>query len=170
MFLGDARKGSIFCYNQCVKTTILSLQDLEQFADSFVIALVPREWATVVALHGELGAGKTTLSQMIAKRLGIEEIVQSPTFVIMKSYPITKDPRFTRLVHLDLYRIESQTELEVLKFSELLADPSALVLVEWAERAGALMPRDALDVSIEMRAGENGEMIREITYVRQFKA
>ena len=153
-----------------MKTTVNSLSDLEQFADSFVIALVPRAWATVVALHGELGAGKTTLSQMIATRLGVTDMVQSPTFVIMKSYPITKDPRFTKLVHIDLYRIESTSELEVLKFNELLADPNALVLVEWAERASALMPHDALDVSIDMHAGENGEMVREITYVRQFKA
>lgn len=151
-----------------MKTTISTLADLEQFADSFVKALVPRNWATVVALHGELGAGKTTLSQMIAKRLGVEETVQSPTFVIMKSYPLT-DPRFTKLVHIDLYRIESDNELEVLKFNELLLDPTALVLVEWAERASALMPRDALDVSIEMR-DENAVMVREITYVRQFKA
>lgn len=153
-----------------MKTTITSLGDLEQFADSFTISLVPRKWATVVGLHGELGAGKTTLSQMVAKRLGVQEMVQSPTFVIMKSYPITTDPRFTKLVHIDLYRIESESELEVLKFKELLDDGSALVLVEWAERAGGLMPRDTLDVSFEMKAGENGEMIREITYVRQFKA
>ena len=89
--------------------------------------------ATVVAFDGELGAGKTTLVQAIAKELGVEEIVTSPTFVIAKWYR-TNHSDFYTLVHIDAYRIESEQELSTLGFAGLLREPKALVVIEWPER------------------------------------
>ena len=86
--------------------------------------------AAIVALSGDLGAGKTTLAQAIARELGVKESVISPTFVIMKSYPIVRGP-YKQLIHIDAYRLNSETELEKLGWAELAGDPKNLILIEW---------------------------------------
>lgn len=89
--------------------------------------------ATILALSGPLGAGKTSLVKELAKCLGVAETVVSPTFVIAKWYtPTTED--FSTLVHIDAYRIDSEEELVPLGFSKLLTQPKTLVVIEWPER------------------------------------
>ena len=89
--------------------------------------------ATILALKGDLGAGKTTLVQSIANSLGVKEIVVSPTFVIAKWYKAShKD--FENLVHIDAYRIESESELENLGFKDVVSKPKTLVVIEWPEK------------------------------------
>ncbi len=105
------------------------------------------EHAVVVALLGELGAGKTALAQQIAHVLGVTDAITSPTFVIQKSYK-TSDADFKTLVHIDAYRIEDLKELTVLGFEKLLRAPKTLVLIEWANRIEALLPKDTLCVSL----------------------
>jgi len=95
--------------------------------------------ATVLALEGDLGAGKTTLTKTIAELLGVQETVVSPTFVIAKFYTPTKG-LFTRLVHIDAYRIESLDELGPLGFEQLLEQPNTLIIVEWPERIKEVLP------------------------------
>ena len=100
------------------------------------------ESATIVALAGDLGAGKTTLTQSIARELGITEQLISPTFVIMKKYQIPKSKSggvFSALIHIDAYRLESSCELERLGWAELIADPQNLIIVEWPEKVPELM-------------------------------
>jgi tRNA threonylcarbamoyladenosine biosynthesis protein TsaE len=97
--------------------------------------------ASLIALQGDLGAGKTTLVQSIATLLGVSETVHSPTFVIAKFYN-TEHQDFKRLVHIDAYRIESIEELEVLGWSDILSDPETLVIVEWPERIAEALPLD----------------------------
>lgn len=97
--------------------------------------------AVVVALSGELGAGKTTLTQAIARELGVSVVVQSPTFVISKYYDTT-DERFDHLVHIDAYRIEKESELIPLRWESLLKQPRTVVIVEWPERIAAALPQD----------------------------
>lgn len=95
--------------------------------------------AFVVGLSGHLGAGKTAFVKAVARELGIEEIVTSPTFVIMKIYEIERaraNATFKRLVHIDAYRLERREELEVLMFEEIIADKNNLVMIEWPENAG----------------------------------
>ena len=99
--------------------------------------------AVVLTLSGELGAGKTTFMQEIARQLGVTEHVTSPTFVIMKGYDLIDQP-FDQLVHIDAYRIETSEELAVLGFAELLQQPRTLICIEWAERVSDLLPPDAL--------------------------
>ncbi len=104
--------------------------------------------AMVVALSGDLGAGKTTFIQQLAQILGIEETVTSPTFVIMKSYETT-DEVFETLVHMDAYRIEDDSELAPLNFSAILEQPKTLVCIEWAERISAFLPPQTIKMDLE---------------------
>jgi tRNA threonylcarbamoyladenosine biosynthesis protein TsaE len=99
--------------------------------------------ATVLALQGNLGSGKTTFTQAVARELGVIETVTSPTFVIQKNYEIT-NPRyvgtFKKLIHIDAYRIEDPGELETIGFKKLVTDPDNLILIEWPEKVGELLP------------------------------
>ena len=121
--------------------------DVPQIAKEIVASLKSGESATVVALMGDLGAGKTTLTQAIALELGIQENVISPTFVIMKSYPITGGTH-EKLVHIDAYRLHGGHELLKLGWSELIADPKNLVFIEWPERVFDIIPGTANSVSL----------------------
>ncbi len=98
--------------------------------------------AVVLALSGDLGAGKTTFTQHLAKELGVTETITSPTFVIMKKYPLPNDPQFKYLVHIDAYRLEDPEELLVLNLNTELQNEGNLVVVEWAEKVAALLPAD----------------------------
>lgn len=106
------------------------------------MTLKPQERATVVALQGDLGSGKTTFTQSLAEVLGVTEHVTSPTFVIQKVYPLSGQ-KFERLVHIDAYRMDSAHELAVLGFSKLLEEPTTLVCIEWPERVKELIPHTA---------------------------
>jgi len=107
--------------------------------------------AVVVALHGDLGAGKTTFVQHVAKSYSVCEIVTSPTFVVMKQYEL-EDQAFDQLIHIDAYRLDSDVELSVLGFAELLATPRTLICVEWAEKVSNLLPADAIHLSFTASA------------------
>lgn len=92
--------------------------------------------AFVVFLQGDLGAGKTTFTKAVAQALAIEEEVTSPTFVILKRYPIQNMGDtfpFADLIHVDAYRLKSFLELENIKFREYLNNPKNLILLEWPE-------------------------------------
>lgn len=99
--------------------------------------------AVVVGLSGDLGAGKTTLVQQLALELGVKDRVQSPTFTILKLYQ-TNHSEFKQLIHMDAYRIESLSELEPLRFQELLKMPATLLCVEWPEKIAEALPTHAL--------------------------
>ena len=103
--------------------------------------------ASVLALHGDLGAGKTTCMQFLGQSLGIPEAITSPTFVVMKSYPL-QEQSYTSLVHIDAYRIEDSAEMNPLHFDEILATPRTLVAIEWAEHITDLLPSDTLHLTI----------------------
>ena len=110
----------------------------------------------LVTLSGDLGAGKTTFARALIRRLVDDPTLEapSPTFTLMQVYDGPKFP----IVHADLYRIANPAELAELGWEE--ATESALVVVEWAERAGDLLPADRLDVALV--ASPDGEDVREI--------
>lgn len=103
--------------------------------------------ATIVCLHGNLGAGKTTATQIIARELGITDTVQSPTFVIKKIYQ-TGDTRFATLIHIDAYRLEHE-DPTMLRLDEDFADSKNLVIIEWPEMITSVIPIDAVHIHIE---------------------
>jgi len=89
----------------------------------------------IIALQGDLGAGKTTLTKFLAKELGVKKHITSPTFVLMKVYPINKPSlSITKLVHVDCYRLEDPQELFYLGIEEYLNHEGRLVVIEWADK------------------------------------
>ncbi len=126
-----------------------------RLARQLAMTLVP---GTVVALHGDLGAGKTTFVQGLAGALGIVQPVTSPTFTLVCEYPI---PNGGILVHIDLYRLPEPCDLESLGFWEYL-EHGAIVAVEWAEKAPELQDDTCLHVRIAPRPGrpEESRLVR----------
>lgn len=140
------------------------LADLGAFAREVLGSLSPTAGvsrATLLILSGDLGAGKTTFVQVLAKALGVKETVQSPTYVLMKSYPIAYK-NFTRLVHIDLYRLEKPEELSTLRLEDYLNDQKALVCIEWPERAGNLLPKPDITIKFSSRSAGEGERYIEM--------
>ncbi len=118
--------------------------------------------ATVVALSGNLGSGKTTFAKAFARTLGIHEhSVMSPTFVIMKSYDLDPtDNSFKKFIHVDAYRLKKAEEIKKLGWKTLLRDPGNLILIEWPENVGSALPKNIIKISF-FRIGEN---TREIVF------
>ncbi|MEO5646277.1 MAG: tRNA (adenosine(37)-N6)-threonylcarbamoyltransferase complex ATPase subunit type 1 TsaE [Candidatus Paceibacterota bacterium] len=117
-----------------------SESDIEGIAEEVLGLLSPSDVeATVLALQGDLGAGKTTLTKTLAVQLGVSETVVSPTFVIAKFYTPTKQG-FEHLVHIDAYRIEDLNELRPLGWEKILQQPKTLVIVEWPEKITPALP------------------------------
>lgn len=117
-----------------------------------------------VLLHGDLGAGKTTLMQGIASGLGLTEPVQSPTFTLRAEYPVTlATGEAVTLYHLDLYRLEEQAQLEDLGWGDLITAEHDVLVVEWPERAGEWLPQCYLLVLIVVAGpGARHVTIREV--------
>ena len=122
--------------------TVRSVEETWQAAAEVARLLKP---GTVVALHGDLGAGKTTFAQGIGFALGLHRPVTSPTFTVCTEYDT---PAF-KLVHMDLYRLTGPDDLLAIGYPEYL-ETGAVVVVEWPERAGDLIPPDALHVTFSL--------------------
>ncbi|MSR76095.1 MAG: tRNA (adenosine(37)-N6)-threonylcarbamoyltransferase complex ATPase subunit type 1 TsaE [Candidatus Ryanbacteria bacterium] len=105
-----------------------------------------KKYALCLALSGELGAGKTFFTQSVANGLGVRGRLQSPTFVIAKRYAL-KGSTFKNVWHFDLYRIKSPRELDAIAFKKIILDPKNIVVVEWAERAKKIFPKDTVWIS-----------------------
>jgi tRNA threonylcarbamoyladenosine biosynthesis protein TsaE len=110
----------------------------------------------LLALYGELGSGKTTFIQGLAKGLGIKKRILSPTFVFVRSYPLS--PRGT-FYHVDLYRINKVSEAIGLGLEEIFADPKAITVIEWAEKIKPILPKKRTEVFFEYQ-GENQRRIK----------
>jgi tRNA threonylcarbamoyladenosine biosynthesis protein TsaE len=107
----------------------------------------------VVAFFGDLGTGKTTMVKGIAQGLGVKETVRSPSFVVVTEYPGS-----VRVQHIDLYRLQGSNELAAIGFNDLFG-PEVITLIEWADRAGVELPKDAIRVEMTV-GGENRRSIR----------
>ena len=115
---------------------------------------------TVICLDGELGVGKTLFVRALARTLGVESDVTSPTFNLMNIYEAA-----CPIVHFDLYRITSEEELEDIGFYEYAEATEGIVLIEWAEKFPDAMPADHLSVRIEALNDEE----RQFTFVPKGK-
>lgn len=119
-----------------------NLEETQNIAFDFVKKISPKEnSATVVGLYGELGSGKTSFTQGLAKAMGITENVISPTFIIMKFYTLPVASQFETLIHIDSYRFEHSDELLQLGWQNIISNPKNLVLIEWPERVLDIMPK-----------------------------
>ncbi|HYC83231.1 MAG TPA: tRNA (adenosine(37)-N6)-threonylcarbamoyltransferase complex ATPase subunit type 1 TsaE [Candidatus Paceibacterota bacterium] len=132
-----------------MKRESLSLEETRRIAEEFLSDLKPvKDQATLVCLSGDLGAGKTAFTQSIASVLGIADPITSPTFVLEKIYRIPDHPRFSHLIHIDAYRLESGRELAALGWDSILSEPKNLIILEWPERVANLLPVERLMVNL----------------------
>ncbi|KKW35434.1 hypothetical protein A2852_01540 [Candidatus Adlerbacteria bacterium RIFCSPHIGHO2_01_FULL_54_23] len=151
-------------------------QELPEFVGNVMsmLAIRPRKnVATVIGLHGELGAGKTTFVQEVAKKLGVGEKVQSPTYVLIKKYQIptqgdalaprlSKASPFSELVHIDAYRLNSAGEFAALRIGEIFGDSANLIFIEWPERVSAALPAPDLVIKFSSEGAGESERFIEI--------
>lgn len=100
-----------------------------------------------LGFFGDLGVGKTTMTKIFAKKLGIDNEITSPTFTIMKVYQ-TNSHKFQELVHIDAYRIEDSAEVQKLKINQYFQKPNTLTIVEWPEKIKDTLPKDTVFVEI----------------------
>lgn len=140
--------------------TISSEEELMTVAEEILSILPQKKGAHVLALAGELGAGKTSFVKALAKLLGIVEHVTSPTFVIMKHYKVPDHEWVKTLTHIDVYRIEDIDEVRVLRLNELYENSGRIICIEWPERMANLVPEDALWIKLKI----NDDGTRTITY------
>ena len=132
--------------------TSKNTKDTAKIARAFLAKILKSDRnrkALVVGLSGDLGTGKTTFTQAAAKYLGIKRKVNSPTFVIIKKYPVPEQVRygagpiknkFKYLFHLDTYRLKNEKELLHLGWEEIIANPEHLVFIEWPEHVAKIIP------------------------------
>jgi tRNA threonylcarbamoyladenosine biosynthesis protein TsaE len=116
---------------------------------------------TVIALIGDLGTGKTTLTKAIAEGLGVTETVTSPTFAIIKEYESGRMP----LYHFDVYRVGGAEEMYALGFEEYFYG-NGLTVVEWADRTEELLPPLAIVIRLDYGQDENERIVRVTGDVR----
>jgi tRNA threonylcarbamoyladenosine biosynthesis protein TsaE len=114
------------------------------------------ERAVVVALEGELGAGKTTFTKAFARALGVKQKLTSPTFVIMRHYEIESRitnhesrNKFKTLIHIDAYRLNNGNELKLLGIEEILKNPGNIILIEWSDRVEEILSAGVIKVHID---------------------
>lgn len=130
-------------------------QETQQFAEQLA-QYVPRK--AYIALHGDLGTGKTTFVRAFIKALGCNDSVRSPTYTLLETYSVNA----YHIVHMDLYRLSDPSELEFIGIYDYLGE-NALCLIEWPEKAGKALPIP--DVSLHFFTRESNQ--REITITTQ---
>jgi len=128
-----------------------SPKQTQKIAELLVKTLIKTEnHPTIFCLQGNLGAGKTTFIQGVAKALKIKEKITSPTFVLMKNFALDKKFPFTNLYHFDCYRFDKPEEILVLGFKEIIKNPENLIFIEWPERIKKFIPKNAVWINFKV--------------------
>ena len=125
-----------------MKYVVKNLEETKMVAIEFANRL---KIGDVVLLSGDLGAGKTTFTQFVFKSLGVNDVVNSPTFAVLKTYK-GKD---CNLNHFDTYRITTEEAIEC-GFDEVLSDKSSITFVEWSDMISPLIPKKNIKVNIKI--------------------
>lgn len=129
-----------------VGVTTRSAMETRQLAETFT-RILPVD--CTLALHGNLGVGKTTFVQGLAQGFGIKEAVTSPTFNVFTLYR-GKTKASRTLVHLDAYRLENDRQIESLMLDDFLVSPFCLT-VEWPEKIAGWLPKDTLHLTLSIK-------------------
>jgi len=133
-----------------------------------------KKCATVFALQGDLGAGKTTFVQGFLKGLGSKKRATSPTFVLMRRHalagggvPRATQKKFKNVFHIDAYRLKKPQHLAALDLDVILNEPGNIVLIEWPEQAKKFLPKSTAWIKFKYGKKENE---RTITITRAVQA
>jgi tRNA threonylcarbamoyladenosine biosynthesis protein TsaE len=121
-----------------MQTAILDLDELTDFAKLCAKTLHGGE---IIALIGDLGAGKTTFTKALLKAVGIKKRVTSPTFGIIAAYQITRQHRRHEFFHVDLYRIHNLAEFKALGIAQTWQQPDTTYIIEWADKVSRALPK-----------------------------
>ena len=129
------------------KLTLRSLEDTKNLGQEIAKEIVKRKdkSAFIVFLDGDLGTGKTTLVKEIIFALGIKEKVKSPTFTIIEPYELNDK----NIYHIDLYRINDPSELEIIGLREYLNESEAIIFIEWPEKSFGFLKKFDLKISLK---------------------
>lgn len=119
-----------------------NLQDTKKIANELAKSL---KVGDIVAFSGDLGAGKTTFIQYLAKALGVKDYITSPTFAIQKIY----DVAVGKFIHFDCYRLENEASIETSGLFEALDNKNAIVAIEWAEKVKKYLPKKTIWITLE---------------------
>ena len=129
------------------KLTLSSLEDTKNLGQEIAKEILKRKdkSAFIVFLDGDLGTGKTTLVKEIIFALGIKEKVKSPTFTIIEPYELNNK----NIYHIDLYRINDPSELEIMGLREYLNESEAIIFIEWPEKSFGFLKKFDLKISLK---------------------
>ncbi|HCX25285.1 MAG: ATP-binding protein [Candidatus Collierbacteria bacterium GW2011_GWB1_45_35] len=136
-----------------------SAQETQAIAHNLASGL---EEGTTICLYGALAAGKTTFTQGLASFFTIPRLV-SPTFIIMREYPITNHPVIKTFYHLDLYRLGSIAEIKAFDVEEIWYDPTNLMVIEWPEKFIDILPQKRIDIFFKA-TGDDQREIKIVSY------
>lgn len=128
------------------------------------VARAKKRHARVIVLEGDLGSGKTTFARGFVRELSGHARVLSPTFLLMKEYPLRQKDEKKQgvLYHFDWYRVSDPREVEALGWKRITEDPRNVILVEWPERAPLLVPADAVRICFA-HAGAKERVVRIVS-------
>ncbi len=129
-----------------MQKNIYSLKEVKELAENLAKSL---EGGEVLALYGDLGSGKTTFTQFLAKALGVEKRIPSPTFVVMRKYDKMKLEGVS-LHHYDLYRLDNLDEIKDLGIEDDFKDQKTICVIEWPERAEEILPKDRINLKFKV--------------------
>lgn len=113
---------------------------------------------TVLYLHGELGAGKTTCARSLLRALGVDGLIRSPTYTLVETYELGG----LICVHVDLYRLQGPVEVDELGLRDYFDSP-CLLMVEWPEKGGAALPAPDISLTLTYRGDSRGARLRAAT-------
>lgn len=142
-----------------MKKELKTLKDTEKLATQIANKL---KGGSIMALVGELGAGKTTFVQALARALGVKRVVKSPTFTVLQTY---KTSGGLTLCHVDAYRISDPQELEALGFFDYLNDPNTITVIEWANRIKDALPKHTAWIELAVSNNNRSANIINLTKV-----
>ena len=119
------------------------------------------EKGDVLYLYGDLGSGKTTFAQGLAKGLGVKQRIISPTFTIIRNYRIkNQKSSIMNFYHIDLYRVENEKDIKGLGLEEVINNPENIVVIEWADKLKSFSPEKRIDLKFSYEK----EKVRRIVF------
>ena len=134
-----------------MEVVLKSLKDTQKLAVKLAKEILPKGYPSVIALYGDLGAGKTTFAQFFARALGVKEKILSPTFLIIKVFEL-ENKNFRTLTHIDTYRMKSARDLLALGLKEIIKNKENITIIEWPEKIEKYLLANTIRIKFEVNS------------------